>query len=222
MEEEAAIEIPRSSGRHYIQKFVDQLPRPLITSTHPEDHMCLICRTEYETDVEEENEKDVAVQLPCGHILGSSCIVMWVSSKLSVMVSFSPSALLVQRLHNYGNADVIYPQCPSCTKPFLPPDLFGRVNDVRRYLFWLLRNQEGFEMACILLSQIDSFSSMQIPNNSAFELGRAWYSYYRLGITTDSTAGLLRYEARSRKRNRRIKYQASPEYREMFRSKIAH
>ena len=81
------IEIPRTSGRNYIQKYIDQLPRPSISSTHSEDHMCLICRIEYETDAEEGEDKDIAVQLPCGHILGSSCVAMWASSKLSVMIS---------------------------------------------------------------------------------------------------------------------------------------
>ena len=86
-QQQEEIEIPRSTERNFIRTYIDQLPRPSISSTHPEDHMCLICRAEYETYTEEEDDKDVAVQLPCGHILGSSCIAMWTSSKLSVMVS---------------------------------------------------------------------------------------------------------------------------------------
>ena len=104
--------IPWRGGNEVFQEFIDRLPR--ITES-PKDE-CPICQEEYLND-----KNDTAVMLQCGHIMGSTCLLKWISGRIGA-------------------------QCPLCRGFLFEGDgkiQAARAEDMRRYLFWLLRSQEA-------------------------------------------------------------------------------
>lgn len=49
----------------------------LVTIEEPRDEQCMICIEAYGTTVSDGAVAEKAVRLPCGHVLGSECIALW-------------------------------------------------------------------------------------------------------------------------------------------------
>ena len=112
--------VPWREGRKMFQDFVDRLPRPSIVSADDDDHTCPICITEYDS-AGPEAERDTAVALKCGHIMGSYCLLTWVNGYLER-------------------------GCPFCRRTMMLQDskIKGlRADDMKRFLFWVLRTRGG-------------------------------------------------------------------------------
>ena len=104
--------------------------------------------------------------------------------------------------------------------PFLPPDLFGRKNDVRRYLFWMLRTY-GYPVAGLLLHKLDSWNGERFPINKIQEYLDRAMKYNVDGCLAREVAMISESLQNLKERKRRLGYRASPEYRKKFNSKIA-
>ena len=111
------------------------------------------------------------------------------------------SASLTLLLGNCGYADIFYLQCPFCTTPFLPPDLFGRINDVRRYLFWMLRTY-GYPVAGFLLHKMDSWNGEREPISDLQEFLEYTKSYNANGAVALHVAMLSETLAKFKERKR--------------------
>ena len=122
--------VPWREGSKMFQDFVDRLPRPPISSADDNDHTCPICKDKYDL-AGPGAEYDTAVELECGHTIGSYCLLKWVN----------------------GN---IEQGCPLCRRTMMLQDSKIkeiRAEDMKRFLFWLLRTHGkniGIEMLVIL------------------------------------------------------------------------
>ena len=62
------------------EQFLHQLPRVRRGVLGKSDQRCFICMEDYGTVPSANGIIERAVRLPCGHIMGSECIAIWVSS----------------------------------------------------------------------------------------------------------------------------------------------
>lgn len=83
----------------------------------------------------------------------------------------------------------------------------------------MLRNH-GYRVAHYLLHEMDSYNGEQ-PFNTYLRGFIARAIRWDHGIINDNIAGMIQYLQGVKKRKRRLEYQASPEYRKMFKLKIA-
>ena len=108
--------VPWREGRKLFQDFVDRLPRPAINSADDDDHTCPICKNKYDS-AGLGTECDMAVELKCGHVMGSYCLFQWMKGNLEQGCPFCRRAMMLQ---------------DSKIKEM-------RADDMKRFLFWLMR-----------------------------------------------------------------------------------
>ena len=82
--------IPWRNGNIVFKKFVDQLPRAsdIPASLEPYDSECPICQEEYET-ARPGSEPESAIKLACGHMMGSDCLLHWLSKYVFSLFTFA-------------------------------------------------------------------------------------------------------------------------------------
>lgn len=74
--------IPRRHPDDIARGFIAHLPRLPLSASDNHEHRCPICLEQFgstETVCEEGNAKDEPIQLTCGHVMGSACILHWLS-----------------------------------------------------------------------------------------------------------------------------------------------
>ena len=63
----------RETVRKAFGDFITSLPEIDVTANLEEDHTCCICLSDFGSN-DGDGESEVGLRLPCGHLLGSSCV----------------------------------------------------------------------------------------------------------------------------------------------------
>lgn len=136
--------VPWREGRKMFQDFVDRLPRPSINSADDDDHICPICKDKYDS-AGSGAERDTAVKLKCGHVMGSYCLFKWMKGNLEQ-------------------------GCPFCRRAMMLQDAKikeTRADDLKRYLFWVMRTRGG-NIGIEILNILEHHKISQLSDKSDF------------------------------------------------------